>query len=917
MGWAQNGTVTGTVTDKDMNNEPLPFANVVVKGTALSTTTDEMGAYKLEIPAGNHTLIFAFLGYESAEVAVTLAPGESKTVNHGLASTSVQLADVIIEKTISREKESALLLEQKNAVEIKSNIGAQEMARKGASDVATAVSKTSGISKQEGSGGVYVRGLGDRYNMTTMNGLPLPSNNPSRKNIQLEIFSSDIVEFIGIDKTYSLKNYGDFSGANVDISSKNYKGNGFFEIGIGTGISTNAIARDKFYLQDGPGFTGFSNPEQPADPLAGHNFSTNWNRETAQPINTSFSIKGGDSYDVGDEGRINFFATGAFDSQYGYRDGIALGSVSAQGIARKDFDYQSYSYLTNTTLMGNLSYTINQNHNIKFNSLFINSTSQNHDEYYGIIDIFDNAPNGGGVVRRSTFDRTSLYVNQLLGSNKFTDEFDLDWGLSYNHINNVIPDRMQNTLRPVNDDGDLDIKQLNDLSSSDNHRYWQDLKEDEFAANIFANYNFAKDDADNYKGKFTVGYSGRMKTVDFSAIQYNIKLADDSVEQPVVTLDDLDAYFTQDNFDTGLYSIVTFRGGLGAPNVLKPQTYDGDQTIHAGVVSAEYKFSPKLTVIGGVRAEMIDQTINWDTSISNGSEDLSTTEILPSVSMKYEINDKQNLKFAASKTYTLPQFKERAPFLYEEVVQTYFGNKDLYASTNYNADIKYEFYPADNEVISLTAFGKLIQDPINEVTIASATNDVSWVNSGEEAKVFGFEFEIRKEIFNFKHGEGQIYNNALSFGANTTYMYNNQDFDSEKVSDETDLSVYFTDKEGKLTGASDWLVNADISYSYQFDQDRNLMATVAYNYFSDRWYAIGTNGRGNLIDKGFGMLDFVFKTDITKNLSAGLTLKNLLDPKVERIQEVDPDQSLSGVEEVTVLSYKKGMFGTLSISYKF
>ena len=148
-------------------------------------------------------------------------------------------------------------------------------------------------------------------------------------------------------------------------------------------------------------------------------------------------------------------------------------------------------------------------------------------------------------------------------------------------------------------------------------------------------------------------------------------------------------------------------------------------------------------------------------------------------------------------------------------------------------------------------------------------------------------------------------------------MYNNQDFDSDKVSDETDLSVYFTDKEGKLTGASDWLVNADISYSYQFDQDRNLMATVAYNYFSDRWYAIGTNGRGNLIDKGFGMLDFVFKTDITKNLSAGLTLKNLLDPKVERIQEVNPDQSLSGVEEVTVLSYQKGMFGTLSISYKF
>lgn len=917
--FSQNtGTITGIVTDKDMNNETLPFASVAIKGTNIGTNTDENGQYTLKVPTGSHTLVFGFLGYENIEVPVTIAAGETKTISRSMSSTSVQLKDVVIEKTISRERESALLLAQKNAVEIKQNIGAQEMERKGVSDVATAVSKTTGISKQEGSGSVYVRGLGDRYNLTTMNGLPLPSNNPSKKNIQLDIFSSDIVEYIGIDKTYSPKNYGDFAGANVDISSKNYKGNGFFEISIGSGVSTNAIKEDNFYLQDGPDFTGFTRQEQPSTGLTSYGFETDWNREgVGTPVNSSISAKGGDSFDVGEEGRMNFFATGAFDSQYGFRQGPARGGVSAQGIARKNLDFLSYSYLTNTTLMGNLNYRVNMDHNIKFNSLFINSTSQNHDEYYGVIDIFDNAPNGGGIIRRSTFDRTALYVNQLLGTNKFSERFDLEWGLSYNHVNNAIPDRMQNTLRPVDDNGDLTVRQLNDLSNSDNHRYFQDLKENEWAANIFANYNFSKDNEDNYKGKLTLGYSGRVKTVDFEATQYNFQLAANDVEQPIVTLETLDSYFTQANLDAGLYRIVTFRGNAGFDGALKPQTYNGDQNIHAGFISGEYKFSPKFTMIASLRTEVINQSIEWDTSISRGDNELSTTEVLPSISLKYEINDKQNLKFAASKTYTLPQFKERAPFLYEEVIQTYFGNKDLYSSTDYNADIKWELFPKSTEIISFTAFGKYIQNPINEVVIASATNDVSWVNSGDKAIVIGGEFEVRKDLFDFKHGEDNMFSNALSVGANVTYMYNNQDFDTQKVADENDLSVGFTFDEGKLTGASDWLVNGDVSYNYQFNRDRNLTTTLAYNYFSDRLYAIGTNNRGHLVDKGVGTLDFIFKSDITDQLSVGFSLRNLLDPEVERVQEVDPSESPIGSDEVTVISYKKGLFGKLSVTYRF
>ena len=113
------GTITGTLTDKDLNNEPLPFANVNIKGTSIGVTTDEKGNYTIGIEAGTYTIIYSFLGYENIEEKVEIKAGETVTINKALGSGSYQLKDVVIQNTVSREKETALLAEQKKAVEIK------------------------------------------------------------------------------------------------------------------------------------------------------------------------------------------------------------------------------------------------------------------------------------------------------------------------------------------------------------------------------------------------------------------------------------------------------------------------------------------------------------------------------------------------------------------------------------------------------------------------------------------------------------------------------------------------------------------------------------------------------------------------------------------------------------------------------
>ena len=899
--FSQNkGTVSGILTDKDANNQSLHFANVLIKGTTIGTNTDIDGKYSIAIAPGNYTVQFSFVGYESVEIPVTIVANETATVNQAIGSGSYKLDDVVIKSTASRQKETALLLDQKNAVEIKQTIGVQELSRKGVSDVATAVTKTTGITKQEGSGNIFVRGLGDRYNSTTMNGLPIPSNDPEKKNLNLEIFNTDIVEYISIDKVYGGNIYGDFAGGNVDIISKDYKGSGFLKLEIGSKVNSNAIAQDNFKLQKGFNGFGFTNKSIPSNALTQFNYSSLQLKDYT-PIATSFGISGGKSFDIGSEGKLSFFATASFNNDFSSKsNGSAKASVNGNGVVNKNFeDFSEMEYETNTTGMANIGYKINNNNKLSFNTLYINTSKQSKEEYSGyIVDI---ANDGNGLIRRFNYEKNSLWINQILGNHKIGDRSKLNWGLSYNIIDGNMPDRSQNIFRK-----EATGYQLSSISAPDNHRYFQKLKEDELAANASYDYKFNKDEAGDFLGKVTFGLNERIKSRGFQATQFNIKATAGNTNT-IVDPTNLDLFYNQDNFNNGDFNIATFRGNAQVFNALDPQTYGGDQTIHAAFVNTEYKFN-KLTAVLGLRGEQITQKVSWNTQLGAiGNDKLEKTAFLPSLVMKYELNDKQNLRLGLSKTYTLPQFKERAPFIYEEVLQVKVGNKELYASDDYNFDLKWEMFPKSDELISVTAFGKYILNPMNEVTVSSSSNDISYINTGDYGYVAGAEAEYRKQLLNIDSDNAK----KLSAGINASYLYSNQELNSAKVNNETDFQVDFTNTKGKFTGASNLLLNADLTLFNEWNnKNRNLTTTVAYTYFSDRVNAIGTSGKGDLVDKAFGSLDFITKSKLSEKFGLGLVVKNILDPAINRVQE-----NFNG--DVNVLSYKKGMTFSLNLNYQF
>ena len=314
------GTLKGLLTDKETNNEPLPFANVQIKGTSIGTTTDFDGNYSLQVPVGTHSIEFSFLGYKSVEKTFTITTRETVVINQLMsAEEGVALDAVVIKASTSKETATALIMEAKKAVSIKTTIGAQELATKGVSDAAGAVTKTAGVSK--GSKNVIVRGLGDRYNSTTMNGLPLPSEDPEYKNISLGFFDTSVIKNIGVNKVFTADLNGDVGGANIDIVSKEVVKRREASLGVSLGVNSQTVSKE-FLTIHGTNRFGTQRLKHTVTDLNTYSFTNSFKPQSQNfQLNNSFSFKYGRKYDVGEDNTLSFFLVGSYDAKYNYLEG--------------------------------------------------------------------------------------------------------------------------------------------------------------------------------------------------------------------------------------------------------------------------------------------------------------------------------------------------------------------------------------------------------------------------------------------------------------------------------------------------------------------------------------------------------------------------------------------------------------------
>ncbi len=880
--FAQSGVIKGKIIDAK-TNETLIGATVVIKGTTTGSAADLDGNFIIpKAPVGTHTLVVSSVGYQTVEKnSVLVESGKETILDLSLASEDIVLEAVEVVARINRESETALLLEQRQALVATQSVGVRELSRKGIGDAEAAVAQVSGVSRQEGVKNVFVRGLGDRYNVTLLNGFPIPSEDPEYKNIALEFFGTDVIQSIGANKVFNAGNYSDVGGAIINISSKELVGNSALGFDLSGGINTAATATAGFLHQEGSNYFGFANTRRPAGNQ--YDFSNSLDPQVVSfPFNHSYGISGGKSFQTGGNGNpLSFFVTASHSNNYSYTK-ETIRSSTTTGTIYQDQTGSKYSQSTSQLVLGNVMYGINRKHNLEYNVMLIHANDQYVGEYRGYNERYQDSPDYIGFTRRQQTNDNLLLVNQLMSDWQLSRALKLDVGVSYNMIKSFEPDRRQNSLSHQ-ESGAYIL-----TGGAEQRRSFSTLADNDFNVKAGLTYKL-KDRFDSNNSVLKAGYNGRFDKNEFKAFEYTFYTS--ATEEFDIENLKLDNVYNLQNMEDGKFQMID--------NNDIPASYYVTKNIHSGYVEASYQLLKKLTGNIGFRMDKVDLSIDCRIPEFTGIKEINRNYFLPSFNLKYDMNDKNSLRLGAGKTYTLPQAKEFSPYRYVNISFSSAGDPNIQPSDNYNADLKWDYYISSGELISLTGFYKYIKNPIGRVDEGNSAGLLTYTNISNHAAVGGVEMEVRKNIFNRFNTQLERVN-RLSVGLNASCIYTN-----------LKLNIRNTEsRNSALEGASPFLANMDLSYNYT-EKDKNLIASLVFSYFSDRIHTLGAGGFNDIVEEGVPVLDFAASYKFNKHITLKAQIFNLLDPSFRLTRE-----NSSG-ENIVLNEYKKGQNISLGVSCEF
>ncbi|MBR8538157.1 TonB-dependent receptor [Carboxylicivirga sediminis] len=911
QGFAQTGILRGKITD-NKTGEELIGAAIIIEGTTTGTTTDFVGDYTMPpLEPGTYTIRCQYISYEpQIKEGIVIKAGEETTLNFLMGESELDLAEVKVVAKANRESENLLMLEQKKAVVATQAVGAQELSRKGVSDAQGAVSKVSGISKQEGVKNVFVRGLGDRYNATTYNGLPIPSEDPEYKNISLDFFSTDIIQSVGVNKVFSGSNYGDVGGAVIDINSKELYEDKEFNLNFGVGANTQTFDRE-FLQVDGMNALGYSKavnkPTPPANPLPEAQFNQidNYNftysldpssRNTQ--LNGNFGFSGGRKLYIGDnKNPLSLYGVAGYSNDYAYSN-AAVRRITTNGTLDQNQEGDKYTQNTSHLVMANADYIIANKSTFAYNFMYLHTANQYVGDFYGTNSDYEAGVGQQGLMRRQQINDNALYINQLNSKLVINERTNLNTAIAYNLVIGKEPDRRINNLE-LRQDGHYGLQGGNGKQQ----RFFSDLNEGDLNIQVSADYKLSTDEES--KSLLKVGYAGRFVNHDFEAVEYDMRASSDGeFYPPNIKLDD---FFNQDNMNIG-------DGNGGDFRVLySDQSYTVSRNIHAAFADATVELNPRFVMNAGIRLEQVDMDVTYYKYQSTTPEASNIQQffVLPSINTKYDLNDKHAIRLGVSKTYTLPQSKEISPFRYNNLSYTSQGNKDLKPSENYNLDLKWDNYLSAGELLSVNGFYKHISQPIARINANNSAGVLTYENVADFASVAGVELEVRKNIWSRPSGADQNGVNKLALGFNGSYIWSHINFDNP---DSEAISGTFTQSTSQLEGAAPYIANIDITHTIK-NGNKTFTNALVLNYTSEKVFTIGRDGFNPIMESAITTMDFVSTTQLNKHFSFKVKAQNLLNPRYQLTQKPIVD----GIDqaEVKLLDFEKGINLSIGVNYTF
>jgi outer membrane receptor protein involved in Fe transport len=874
------GRIVGRIVDAQ-SGQGVANVTIQVVGTRLGAISGVDGRYTIaNVPAGTVTLHARLIGYAPKTVTgIMLAANRSLEQTITLDQSAAILSATVVTAAAQRGSTAEALNTQKTAIGIVSAVTVEQISKSPDSDAAQAAQRVSGVTVQRG-GTLFVRGLGERYTTTQLNGTRVPSPEPEKRTVPLDLFPSSLIEAVTTAKTFTPDQQGDFSGAQVEIKTREFPAIRQYSMSVTAGynagttggdvltafsaggerVASVGAKRDLPSLLRSLGNLQGINLTQGDENLLISQFRNAWTpaTTTATPnSSTSFSVGGNDPV-FGQ--RIGYLLSGTFSQSTDLRRGLVRaqanrGNTPGSTVEQDRFEGESGSIGVMWGGLANFSTLIAGHSRVSFNNTYSRTADNDARREFGF---FENEGFNARIDRQQYVER-SVRSNQLAAEHQFGEAHRFDWALTTSGVTRDEPDRTEFVYVIEPGPNGTDVLRWHNSSNAGAVRTFSALTEDNKEGRLNYQLNFS---ALGRQHLLKAGglYRETQRNADTRAFAITASGLEDNIrELPPEQL--FDGRLTG-SMDSVLHIIPLAQGG----------SYIAKDQLTAAFLMTEIGLTNRLRLITGARYESDQLGVDAVSTLGNPVRTTNDwKDVLPSVALNFDLTEYQNLRLSVSRTLARPEYRELVPIKSRDVLNgdDLEGNPDLQRTRIDNVDLRWEWYPASGEVLSIGLFAKRFDKPIERVYRAAGASSrfVGFVNA-ESAENYGIELEARKSLA----FAGRFFE-PFSIFSNLTVMHSEIDLGAKQAA--------ATNPKRRMVGQAPYVLNLGLAYS---SASGSTSATLLFNRVGDRIEAAGDLPLPDVVQEERNVVDFSLRFPLVGALSGRLDAKNMLDEPFESVQ---------------------------------
>lgn len=820
----------------------------------------------------------------------------------------------------------------KNAPQVVSVLSAADIERTGEGDIAGALSRVTGLSVV-GGGFVYVRGLGDRYSLALLNGSPLPSPEPLKRVVPLDLFPTSVIASSLVQKTYSANFPGEFGGGVINLTTKAIPRETFLTFSSDVSVNGETTNRLGYtYYGSSMDWSGFDNGNRDLKPAlasylaSGQRISAGGvntraiasqlvtgrnavvQRDNNLPANGSANLTGGTNFEIGDDATMGILFNAGYSNKWRTRDTLQQ-TASTLDLSQKELDFQRVITDNRIVVNGLVGFGIEAGEQkLRWTNVFIRDTLKQ--ARIGVGTRQNLSPTATLLQQDTAWYERQLVNSQLVGEFKLSPDVNLSFRVGYANSKREAPDELSFEYYRSNQASDpfgqVFINRLNNGQQGSAEASYSYLNENLWSGSLDLSFKVTPD----LTG--TVGYA-------YSDTQRRTERRDFLFTAPggtpvVSALFRPDFLLQPDVID--FYNIT-----LTDTNEANP-VFDAGLLTHAGYGQVQAFITPEISLNVGVRYETATQSVAPVQVFIVPTASLASTSLkqsywLPAATLTWDITDQMKFRLSGSKTIARPQFRE---LIFQNFYDTdsnrlFRGNPLLTDSQLYNAEARYEWYFDRDQRFTIAGFFKRIDKPIESFSSFDDNSVVTSFANAPKADLYGVEIETQK-YFDLGSEDGTGF-----FGTRRALVIANYTYTQSKISvkagdtvavfnaSSTSALDFFTDG-SPLTGQSDHLVNLQFGLE---DTERLSQQTILLSYSTDRVTSRGASGQPDIKEKPGIQLDFVAREGFTlggKDAELKFEVRNLTNTKYQEFQE-------SGANKIFYNRYRQGISASIGVELNF